>query len=83
MREYDVHKLMQVLEPIDIFLSHDWPCGITDYGNLKNLLRQKPFFEKEVGRIHYDLFSLMFNIFISQFFNFCNVWKKKHLYVRI
>lgn len=48
VREYDVYKLMQVQEPIDIFLSHDWPCGITDYGNLKNLLRQKPFFEKEI-----------------------------------
>lgn len=39
---------MQVQEPIDIFLSHDWPVGITDYGNVKNLIRQKPFFEKEV-----------------------------------
>lgn len=48
VREYDVHKLMQVEEPIDIFLSHDWPVGITDYGNLKNLLHQKPFFEEEV-----------------------------------
>lgn len=48
VREYDVHKLMQVEEPIDIFLSHDWPVGITDHGNLKNLLRQKPFFEAEI-----------------------------------
>ncbi|CAA2993950.1 lariat debranching enzyme [Olea europaea subsp. europaea] len=48
VREYDVHKLMQVEEPIDIFLSHDWPVGITDYGNLKNLLHQKPFFEEEI-----------------------------------
>ncbi|CAI9116073.1 OLC1v1017126C1 [Oldenlandia corymbosa var. corymbosa] len=48
VREYDVHKLMQVEEPIDIFLSHDWPRGITDHGNLANLLRQKHFFEKEI-----------------------------------
>lgn len=48
VREYDVHKLMQVEEPVDIFLTHDWPCGITDYGNWKELVRQKPFFEKEV-----------------------------------
>ncbi|KAK4414465.1 Lariat debranching enzyme [Sesamum alatum] len=48
VREYDVHKLMQVQEPIDIFLSHDWPLGITDHGNLKGLLRQKPFFEQEI-----------------------------------
>ncbi|KAA8528407.1 hypothetical protein F0562_035762 [Nyssa sinensis] len=48
VREYDVHKLMQVGEPIDIFLSHDWPIGITDHGNWKDLVRQKPFFEKEI-----------------------------------
>lgn len=49
VREYDVHKLMQVEEPIDIFLSHDWPVGITDCGNWKQLVRYKPHFEKEVG----------------------------------
>ncbi|XP_047957303.1 lariat debranching enzyme isoform X2 [Salvia hispanica] len=49
VREYDVHKLVQVQEPIDIFLSHDWPCGITDHGNVKKLIRQKPFFEKEIA----------------------------------
>lgn len=48
VREYDVHKLMQVEEPIDIFLSHDWPLGITDCGNWKELVRFKPFFEKEI-----------------------------------
>ncbi|KAM5578731.1 lariat debranching enzyme [Rosa sericea] len=48
VREYDVHKLMQVEEPIDIFLSHDWPVRITDHGDLKQLLQKKPFFTKEV-----------------------------------
>ena len=48
VREYDVHKLMQIEEPIDIFLSHDWPRGITDYGNCKELVRHKQYFEKEV-----------------------------------
>ncbi|XP_038886564.1 lariat debranching enzyme isoform X1 [Benincasa hispida] len=48
VREYDVRKLMQVEEPIDIFLSHDWPLGITDYGDWKQLIRFKPFFEKEI-----------------------------------
>lgn len=51
VREYDVLKLMQVEEPIDIFLSHDWPVGITDCGNWKQLARYKPHFEKEVGVI--------------------------------
>ncbi|XP_065849868.1 lariat debranching enzyme [Euphorbia lathyris] len=48
VREYDVHKLMQVEEPIDIFLSHDWPLGITDCGNWKQLVRFKPHFENEI-----------------------------------
>jgi lariat debranching enzyme len=48
VREYDVHKLMQIEEPLDVFISHDWPRGITDFGNSEQLLRHKPFFENEV-----------------------------------
>ncbi|KAF5456849.1 hypothetical protein F2P56_026283 [Juglans regia] len=48
VREYDVQKLMQVEEPIDIFLSHDWPLGITDYGKWEELVRRKPYFKKEI-----------------------------------
>lgn len=48
VRQYDVLKLMQVEEPIDIFLSHDWPLGITEYGNWEKLVQQKPFFREEV-----------------------------------
>ncbi|XP_077215417.1 lariat debranching enzyme-like isoform X2 [Tasmannia lanceolata] len=48
VREYDVYKLLQVEEPIDIFISHDWPRAITDYGNWKDLVRRKSFFEKEI-----------------------------------
>ncbi|EYU30664.1 hypothetical protein ABFS82_11G057600 [Erythranthe guttata] len=53
VREYDVHKLMQVQEPIDIFLTHDWPVGITDHGDSEKLIRQKPHFTQEVmeGRL--------------------------------
>ncbi|PIA54656.1 hypothetical protein AQUCO_00900906v1 [Aquilegia coerulea] len=42
VREYDVHKLMQIEQPIDIFLSHDWPLNITDYGNWRESIQQKP-----------------------------------------
>jgi len=48
VREYDVYRLLQIEEPIDIFLSHDWPIGITDCGNWRELVQKKPFFEKEV-----------------------------------
>ena len=48
IREYDVHKLMQIQKPLDIFLTHDWPRGIVKFGDKKGLLRHKPFLEEEV-----------------------------------
>ncbi|XP_020257866.1 lariat debranching enzyme isoform X2 [Asparagus officinalis] len=48
VREYDVFKLKQVKDPIDIFMSHDWPLGITEYGNWEKLIRSKPHFKEEV-----------------------------------
>ncbi|KAL6983084.1 lariat debranching enzyme, partial [Sarracenia purpurea var. burkii] len=39
---------MQVGEPIDIFLSHDWPHGIADHGNWKDLVRVKPFLKQDI-----------------------------------
>ncbi|EKG00050.1 hypothetical protein TCSYLVIO_009026 [Trypanosoma cruzi] len=33
---------------IDLFLSHDWPAGITKYGDETQLLRYKPFFEEDI-----------------------------------
>ncbi|KAK8270364.1 hypothetical protein V6Z12_D11G190400 [Gossypium hirsutum] len=48
VREYDVHKLMHLEDPIDIFLSHDWPLGITDFGNWQQLVRYKKHFKDEI-----------------------------------
>eukprot|EP01038_Epipyxis_sp_PR26KG_P014943 gene14943-20101_t len=33
---------------IDIFLSHDWPNGIWNYGNLSQLLHKKPYFKEDI-----------------------------------
>ena len=33
---------------IDVGLSHDWPCGITDYGNVEQLLRFKKHFREDI-----------------------------------
>ena len=30
---------------LDVFLTHDWPKGITRYGNQKELFRRKPHFK--------------------------------------
>ncbi|CEI87711.1 hypothetical protein G6F70_002658 [Rhizopus microsporus] len=48
VRDYDVKKLLQIREPVDIFLSHDWPRGIERHGDVQDLIKRKPFFEKEI-----------------------------------
>eukprot|EP00252_Welwitschia_mirabilis_P001623 TRINITY_DN11527_c0_g2_i2.p1 TRINITY_DN11527_c0_g2~~TRINITY_DN11527_c0_g2_i2.p1 ORF type:complete len:429 (+),score=79.52 TRINITY_DN11527_c0_g2_i2:151-1437(+) len=48
VRHYDVHKVLQIKDPINIFISHDWPQGITNFGNSEKLVRHKPHFETEV-----------------------------------
>lgn len=48
VREYDVFKLKQLKDPVDIFMSHDWPLGITEYGNWEKLIRLKDHFTVEV-----------------------------------
>ena len=48
MREIDAFKVQLIRQPIDIFISHDWPRNITDHGNVSQLLRVKSFFEREV-----------------------------------
>ncbi|WBW72242.1 RNA lariat debranching enzyme Dbr1 [Schizosaccharomyces osmophilus] len=47
-REFDVLSLKSLRSPIDIFLSHDWPRGIEQHGDTAKLLKNKPFFRKEV-----------------------------------
>ncbi|KAA1101642.1 hypothetical protein PGT21_026796 [Puccinia graminis f. sp. tritici] len=51
VREYDIFRLAQlpIASSSDIFISHDWPVGIEQYGNTAQLLRAKPFFQDEVA----------------------------------
>ncbi|KAJ3096081.1 lariat debranching enzyme [Phlyctochytrium planicorne] len=49
VRKYCVFKLAQVRQPIDIFMSHDWPRGIAQHGNLKKLLNTKQFLVPEIN----------------------------------
>ncbi|XP_044291119.1 lariat debranching enzyme [Varanus komodoensis] len=48
VRNIEVFKLKQLKQPMDIFLSHDWPRSIYHYGNKKLLLKKKAFFRSEV-----------------------------------
>uniref|UniRef100_A0A1Y1MWP0 Calcineurin-like phosphoesterase domain-containing protein n=1 Tax=Photinus pyralis TaxID=7054 RepID=A0A1Y1MWP0_PHOPY len=45
IRNLDVFRLKQVTGPLDIFISHDWPSGIWNYGNIRQLLKFKPYFK--------------------------------------
>ncbi|XP_060114162.1 lariat debranching enzyme [Heteronotia binoei] len=48
VRNIEVFKLKQLKQPMDIFMSHDWPRGIYHYGNKNALLKKKSFFRQEV-----------------------------------
>ncbi|XP_063789064.1 lariat debranching enzyme [Pseudophryne corroboree] len=48
VRNIEVFKLKQLKEPMDVFMSHDWPRSIYHYGNTMQLLKKKQFFRLEV-----------------------------------
>ncbi|XP_076178362.1 lariat debranching enzyme [Ptiloglossa arizonensis] len=48
IRNLEIFRLKQLTGNIDIFLSHDWPAGITKYGNENMLLKGKPFFKNDI-----------------------------------
>nr|XP_019536798.2 LOW QUALITY PROTEIN: lariat debranching enzyme-like [Aedes albopictus] len=48
IRQIDVFRLKQLTPKVDILLSHDWPRGVTDYGNTNQLLRFKPAFREDI-----------------------------------
>ncbi|KAG4185710.1 hypothetical protein ERO13_A09G249600v2 [Gossypium hirsutum] len=61
VRVYDVHKLMHLEELIDIFLSHDWPLSITDYGNWQQLVCYK----KNISKMRSSKELLEANLLLS------------------
>jgi lariat debranching enzyme len=44
-----VHRLLRLRQPLDVFLSHDWPQGIARHGDTERLLQRKSFLRREVG----------------------------------
>lgn len=48
IRNLEIFRLKQLTGNIDIFLSHDWPSGITRYGDENVLLKEKPFFRNDI-----------------------------------
>lgn len=48
VRQLDALKGSLIEEKVDVGLSHDWPRNSTKFGNVKELYKIKPFFEKDV-----------------------------------
>lgn len=49
-RREDMERLLRIKRPVDICISHDWPRGITDFGDSEQLLKAKPFLKSEILR---------------------------------
>uniref|UniRef100_A0A2A4J4Y8 Lariat debranching enzyme C-terminal domain-containing protein n=1 Tax=Heliothis virescens TaxID=7102 RepID=A0A2A4J4Y8_HELVI len=48
VRSLEVFRLSQLRNKIHVMLSHDWPRGITDYGDTEKLLKWKSFFREDI-----------------------------------
>ncbi|XP_075979025.1 lariat debranching enzyme [Anticarsia gemmatalis] len=48
VRSLDVFRLSQLKTKVHVMLSHDWPRGITEYGDKHALLKRKPFFREDI-----------------------------------
>ena len=62
----------------DVFLSHDWPSGVEQHGNLNDLLRRKPFLRGDIQSKQLGsppLMSLLRNLKPSR-------WFAAHLHTR-
>lgn len=47
-RSIDTFRMKQVKLPLDIMISHDWPQGIYNYGDVDTLVRKKQHFKEQV-----------------------------------
>lgn len=48
IRNLEIFRLKQLSGNIDIFLSHDWPCGVTKYGDANKLIKIKRHFKTDI-----------------------------------
>lgn len=48
VRSLDAFKLKLLSQPIEIFVSHDWPLGVYHHGNVEKLYRYKEYLRSEI-----------------------------------
>ena len=49
-RNFEIFQLKQVRRPLDVFMTHDWPNHITDFGDRKKLVRFKPYLHSDIEK---------------------------------
>ncbi|KAL1850159.1 lariat debranching enzyme [Diaporthe australafricana] len=47
VREFDVRRLLQIKDQVDVGLSHDWPRGVEKHGDVQHLYRTRPMWKEE------------------------------------
>ncbi|ORZ38547.1 lariat debranching enzyme, C-terminal domain-domain-containing protein [Catenaria anguillulae PL171] len=57
-RRHETEQLSLYPNPIDLFLSHDWPRNITHYGDKAKLFKIRPDFQKSINEDHFGARSL-------------------------
>jgi len=50
VKQYELWKLQQIRSKLDVIMSHDWPNGITKFGDEAELLRQCPHYGEEIEK---------------------------------
>ncbi|KAI6649743.1 Lariat debranching enzyme [Oopsacas minuta] len=49
-RNFEIFQLKQVRRPIEVFMTHDWPNHITDFGDRNKLVRFKPYLHSDIEK---------------------------------
>ncbi|KAG8749857.1 hypothetical protein FRC14_001037 [Serendipita sp. 396] len=50
VRAYDVFKMSLLTPGLGVCISHDWPEGIYNHGDVEALVTKKPFFREDIGK---------------------------------